>query len=46
MPAKLDATDGLAVAVCHFYQNGVQNISSSKYNSWQNFLTQNPDRVK
>jgi crossover junction endodeoxyribonuclease RuvC len=46
MPVKLDATDGLAVAVCHFYQNGVQDISSSKYNSWQNFLTQNPDRVK
>lgn len=46
IPAKMDATDGLAVAVCHFYQNGVQNIGNTKYNSWQNFLSQNPDRVK
>ncbi|RYD83644.1 MAG: crossover junction endodeoxyribonuclease RuvC [Sphingobacteriales bacterium] len=46
IPEKLDATDGLSVAVCHFYQNGTQNISSPKYNSWQNFLSQNPDRIK
>ncbi len=45
MPDKLDATDGIAVAVCHFYQNryGVQEKS---YGSWKDFMNKNPGRVK
>jgi crossover junction endodeoxyribonuclease RuvC len=39
----LDATDGLAVALCHHYQGG-KSISSSK--SWKSFLSDNPGRVK
>jgi len=43
-PKYLDATDGLAVAVCHHYQNGRMNSTSKSYNSWDSFLKQNPDR--
>jgi crossover junction endodeoxyribonuclease RuvC len=41
----LDATDGLAAAVCHFYQNS-NEPKSSKSNNWSSFIKNNPDRVK
>jgi len=45
IPSDLDATDGLAVAVCHFYQKGpVTKGSGSK--SWEDFIRKNPGRVK
>ncbi|WNJ20153.1 crossover junction endodeoxyribonuclease RuvC [Pontibacter sp. G13] len=44
-PKFLDATDGLAVAVCHFFQ-GRATQTGPKANNWQAFLKQNPDRVK
>lgn len=43
----MDATDGLAVALCHHYQNG-NNLGSSggsTAKSWDAFLKANPDRV-
>jgi crossover junction endodeoxyribonuclease RuvC len=48
----LDATDALAVAVCHFYQNGKISTSTTKTPvkkskvTWKNFLADNPDRLK
>jgi crossover junction endodeoxyribonuclease RuvC len=48
----LDATDALAVAVCHFYQNGKISTSTTKTpvkkskTTWKNFLADNPDRLK
>lgn len=45
MPAKLDATDGLAVAVCHFFQNKPQAAGKS-YTGWKAFLTDNAHRIK
>jgi crossover junction endodeoxyribonuclease RuvC len=45
MPHYLDATDGLAAAVCHFFQK--QNlISSWGAKSWKEFIRKNPGRVK
>ena len=43
MPKHLDATDGLAVAMCHYFQ---RNPSSEKksYSGWNAFLSDNPDR--
>lgn len=42
---KLDATDGLAAALCHFYQSN--NPSKEKtYNSWKDFMNKNPKRIK
>ncbi len=45
-PTKyLDASDGLAVAVCHHFNSGT--ISDSKsYTGWDAFLKQNPERLK
>jgi len=44
IPDKLDATDGLAVAVCHHYQSKV--IGGGSYKSWKDFINKNPGRVK
>lgn len=41
---SLDATDGLAVAICHYLQKSpVENQKS--YTGWKSFLTENPGRV-
>lgn len=45
MPQHLDATDGLAVAVCHFNQKGISGGGDGKYNSWAAFLSKNPERI-
>lgn len=43
IPKLLDATDALAVALCHHFQKGV---SSGKAKSWESFIKDNPKRVK
>lgn len=45
LPKNLDSTDGLAAAVCHFY-NGGQPQKKKNYNSWSAFIKQNPGKVK
>jgi crossover junction endodeoxyribonuclease RuvC len=42
---KLDATDGLAAALCHFYQTN-KPTQDKAYNSWKDFMAKNPKRVK
>ena len=42
-PKLLDATDALAVALCHQY-NGKSKVSKSS--SWKSFINENPGRVK
>ncbi|MVZ65977.1 crossover junction endodeoxyribonuclease RuvC [Sphingobacterium sp. DK4209] len=44
-PEFLDATDGLAVAVCHAFQ---QNLSGEKqsYSGWEAFVKDNQKRVR
>ena len=48
MPSSLDATDGLAAAVCHFYQKKLSSTSTSTNNakSWKEFVNNNPKRLK
>ena len=44
LPKNLDSTDGLAAAVCHFYNSG--NIKSyNKYNSWSSYIKNNPEKI-
>lgn len=43
VPKLLDATDALAVAVCHHFQKG---NSKSAARSWETFLKEHPDRIK
>ena len=45
LPDKLDATDGLAAAMCHFYQPAFLQ-QGEKYNSWKDFMQKNPKRIK
>jgi crossover junction endodeoxyribonuclease RuvC len=42
-PDYLDATDGLAAAVCHYFQNN-PGRQDKKFSGWKAFLSENPDR--
>ncbi len=39
----LDATDALAVALCHYYQNGQPQ---QRGKSWKAFVAENPERIQ
>lgn len=55
-PRRLDATDGMAVALCHHFsaksdelrvESGVASTrKTKKSSSWETFLKENPDRIK
>lgn len=45
LPKNLDSTDGLAAAVCHYYNQGRVEIGKS-YSGWSAFVKQNEGRVK
>jgi len=52
-PKHFDATDALAVALCHHFQsngliklNGEKKKSPKKKNSWEEFVKENPERVR
>ena len=45
LPEDLDATDGLAAALCHFYQTN-NPLKAEKYKSWKDFMAKNPEKVK
>ncbi len=45
MPDSMDATDAMAVAVCHFFQQGVPGVEK-KYSGWKGFVNSNPDRTR
>ena len=45
LPKNLDATDGLAAAVCHFYNAG-KVVSGKNYTGWASFVKQNPKKIK
>merc|ERR1711966_97742 len=42
LPKNLDSTDGLAAAVCHFYNSNIV-ISGNKYSDWSSFVKKNPE---
>lgn len=52
-PKHYDATDALAVAICHHFQsksiitrNGIKKKLLKKQNTWEEFARQNPTRVR
>jgi crossover junction endodeoxyribonuclease RuvC len=45
LPKNLDSTDGLAAAVCHFYNSGKVSIGKS-YTGWGAYVKQNQGRIK
>lgn len=42
----LDATDALAIALCHYYEKTNPLSGIKKSGSWEKFIADNPDRVK
>jgi crossover junction endodeoxyribonuclease RuvC len=45
-PEYLDATDAVAVALCHYYQSGKQNTTGKSSGGWESFLKENAHRIK
>lgn len=46
-PGYLDATDALAVAVCHHFQgNALPQGAPAKAGGWKEFLSKNPERMR
>jgi crossover junction endodeoxyribonuclease RuvC len=45
MPESLDATDGLAAAVCHYFQKSMPG-EKKNYKSWKDFVNKNPGKVR
>ena len=44
IPKNLDATDGLAAALCHYYNSNSNNKIHNKYSSWSSYLKNNPEK--
>nr|WP_299074181.1 crossover junction endodeoxyribonuclease RuvC [uncultured Allomuricauda sp.] len=44
LPKNLDSTDGLAAAVCHFYNQGRVDVGK-QYTGWEAFVKQNSSKV-
>lgn len=47
-PKYFDATDALAVAICHYYGNNTVEKKSTglkKKSNWENFIKENPNRI-
>ena len=45
MLPQLDATDGLAAAVCLFFQTN-RPAMEKKYTDWKDFIKKNPDKIR
>jgi len=46
-PEYLDASDALAVAICHHFQSNVPVVAGlKKVKGWDEFISKNPQRVK
>lgn len=45
VPKYLDATDGLAAAVCHYFQKS-PDLANDNYSGWKQFISKNPNRIK
>jgi len=45
-PQYFDATDALAVAVCHHFQDKPALKTNGKLKDWKDFIAKNPGRIK
>jgi crossover junction endodeoxyribonuclease RuvC len=45
LPKELDATDAIAVAVCHYLQ-AKNPVTKGQYKNWSDFIRKNPERLK
>lgn len=45
LPESFDETDAIAIGLCHFY-NQKTSVSKSSYSNWDDFIKQNPNKIK
>ena len=45
LPKNLDSTDGLAAAVCHFFNFDSVDKQKKKYSNWSSFIDKNPEKL-
>ena len=45
LPKELDATDAVAVAICHFLKQS-KPVQNKEYRNWEEFIRKNPGRIK
>jgi histidinol-phosphate/aromatic aminotransferase/cobyric acid decarboxylase-like protein len=45
-PKYLDATDALAIALCHHYQMSSPLAAIGSSSDWKKFISDNPERIK
>ncbi|MDP2423082.1 MAG: crossover junction endodeoxyribonuclease RuvC [Bacteroidales bacterium] len=45
LSSGFDATDGLAVAMCHVFQKDTNAQMPKSHNSWKSFIAENPNRM-
>ena len=44
LPKNLDSTDGLAAAVCHFFNSG-KTVGEKSYTGWDSFVKENQNKI-
>jgi|TARA_B100001063_G_scaffold58309_1_gene52544 crossover junction endodeoxyribonuclease RuvC len=45
IPKNLDSTDGLAAAMCHFYNAKKISTVGAKFSGWQSYIKNNPEKI-
>lgn len=46
LPRKLDTTDALGIAICHYFQGNKPTGAQKSYSGWEAFIKNNPDKLK
>ena len=45
IPKNLDSTDGLAAAMCHFFNSKKITSIGIKFSGWQSYIKNNPEKI-
>ena len=45
IPKDLDSTDGLAAAMCHFFNSKKITSIGTKFSGWQSYIKNNPEKI-
>ena len=45
IPKNLDSTDGLAAAMCHFFNSKKISSVGTKFSGWQSYIKNNPEKI-
>ncbi len=45
IPKNLDSTDGLAAAMCHFFNSKKITSIGTKFTGWQSYIKNNPEKI-